>query len=76
MEMPMDRLPVGVPAIVVKIGCKLDLIRRLRSFGMIPGTMVVIRYRSPGGSVAAFDCRGAVLALRSKDLKGVTVQWE
>lgn len=71
----MDRLPEGVSATVVRMECKQELIHRLHSFGLVPGTVVMIRYRSPGGKAAAFECRGAVLALRSKDMKGVYVEW-
>lgn len=76
MERAMDKLQKGVPGVVTKIRCGKALERRLQDFGLVPGTQVVIRYRSPDGGVTAFTCRGAVLALRTKDLKGVLVKWE
>lgn len=76
MERAMDKLQKGVPASVTKIRCGKALGRRLQDFGLVPGTQVVVRYRSPDGGVTAFSCRGAVLALRTKDLKGVLVEWE
>lgn len=75
MEVSMDKLPKGVPGMVKRISCGKGLDRRLRDFGLIPGTLVQVRYRSPDGGVTAFHCRGAVLALRTKELKGVRVQW-
>jgi len=75
MQVSLDQLPVGVPATVVQMNCQEALLRRLEDFGLIPGTRVVARYRSPGGGVTALECRGAVLAMRSRDLKGVHVQW-
>ncbi len=75
MEVSMDKLPKLVPGVVTKITCKDALTKRLRDFGLVPGTVVMNRYRSPDGGVTAFECRGAVLALRTKDLKGVRVKW-
>lgn len=75
MQVSLDKLPVGVPATVVRMGCTEALQRRLGDFGMVPGTVVVARYRSPGGGVTALECRGAVLAMRTRDLKGVGVRW-
>ena len=76
MEVSLDKLTVGVPATVVHVGCSGALCKRLGDFGLIPGTVVMTRYRSPGGGVTALECRGAVLAMRTKDLKGVLVKWE
>jgi Fe2+ transport system protein FeoA len=76
MQVSLDRLPIGIPATVVQMSCPEVLLRRLRDFGMIPGTAVMVRYRSPGGGVTALECRGALLAMRTRDLKGVGVQWE
>ena len=49
--------------------------RRMGDFGLVPGTQVVARFRSPGGGVMALECRGTVLAMRTRDLKGVRVKW-
>lgn len=75
MQVSLDRLPVGIPAEVLQVSCSEGLTKRLRDFGLVPGTTVMSRYRSPGGGVTALECRGAVLALRTKDLKGVRVRW-
>ena len=47
--------------------------RRLAEFGLVPGTKVRCRYRSPDGGVTAIGLRGAVLALRTGDLRRITV---
>ena len=75
MQVSLDKLPMGVPATVVHMACPEALRKRLEDFGLIPGTVVLTRYRSPGGGVTALECRGTVLALRTGDLKGVRVQW-
>lgn len=75
MQGSLARLPMGIPAVVLQMGCRKELSRRLRDFGLVPGTTVVARYRSPGGGVTALEFRGAVIALRTQELRGVRVQW-
>jgi ferrous iron transport protein A len=75
MQVGLDKLPTGIPATVVQIGCQEALRRRMGDFGLVPGTQVVARFRSPGGGVMALECRGTVLAMRTRDLKGVRVKW-
>ena len=76
MEVALDRLPAGIPAVVISIRCQSELNARLRDFGFVPGTCVCIRYRSPDRGVVAVEFRSTVIALRTKDLKGVRVKWE
>ena len=75
MEVSLDRLPQGIPAIVVHVGCKKELCCRLRDFGLVPGTEIITRYRRPDRGVTALEFRGTVIALRTRDLKGVRVEW-
>ena len=75
MQVSLDRLPMGIPAEVLQVSCSGGLTKRLHDFGLVPGTTVTSRYRSPDGGVTALECRGAVLALRTRDLRGVRVQW-
>lgn len=76
MKVSLDRLPPGVPAVVLQIDCRQELRSRLRDFGLVPGTEVITRYRSPDKGVTALEFRGTVIALRTRDLKGVRVKWE
>ena len=76
MQVRLDRLPCSIPAIVLEISCKQELRERLRDFGLVPGTEVTARYRSPDKGVTALEFRGTVIALRTRDLKGVRVKWE
>lgn len=75
MQISLARLPAGIPATVVRIGCDKKTVNRLRDFGLIPGTTVMICYRSPSGGVAALQCRGAIVALRTNDLRHISVRW-
>ena len=74
METSLDQLRTGVGAVVTKIGVKGELARRLQDFGLVPGTLVCSRYRSPGGQVTALELRGTVVALRTRDLKNIGVR--
>ena len=76
MEVTLDRLPQWIPATVLQLSCKPELSRRLRDFGLVPGTKVITRYRSPDKGVTALEFRGTVIALRTRDLKGVRVSWK
>ena len=75
MQSRLDCLPQGLSAIVLQINCKKEITQRLKDFGLVPGTAVMIRYRSPDKGVIALEFRSTVIAMRSKDLKGVLVQW-
>ena len=74
METSLDQVRTGVRAVVTKIEVKAELKRRLQDFGLVPGTLVCCRYRSPGGQVTALELRGAVVALRTRDLKRIGVR--
>ncbi len=71
MEITLDHLRLGQQAIVTYIEAEESLKCRLNAYGMIPGTVVRCRYRSPDGSVTSLDCRGGVIALRTADLKRI-----
>lgn len=74
MEMGLDKLPLGVPGHVIRMTEDLPLTRRLNQFGMVPGTRICCRYRTPGGSVTAVEFRGTVVALRTRDMSAIRVE--
>lgn len=76
MKSGLDKLPLEIPAVVLSLSCSREFRYRLRDFGLVPGTRVIARYRSPGGGVVALEFRGTVVALRTRDIKGVKVQWQ
>lgn len=71
--MGLDQIKLGVPAVVAHIDADENTEKRLRDFGLIPGTRVICRYRSPGGRVTALSFRGMVLAMRTRDLRMIRV---
>lgn len=74
MEISLKELSPGKRAVVTKIVTDAALTKRLRDFGMVPGTPVCCRYRSPGGHVTALALRGTVIALRTRDLVKIRVR--
>ena len=74
MEISLDQLRPGREAVVIWMDTCEAYRCRLRDFGLVPGTKVCCRYRSPGGQVTALSVRGAVVALRTRDLKLIRVR--
>jgi len=73
MEIGLNRLGLGVQAEVTQVGGNARMKKRLEEMGLVSGTKVCCRYRSPGGFVTALEFRGTVLALRTRDLKHIKV---
>lgn len=71
MEITLDMLKTDKMAVVTQVQTDPALEKRLRDHGLVPGTIVRCRYRSPCGRVMALEFRGSVVALRSKDLKHI-----
>ena len=69
----LDKICPGTEAVVGEMDVQDALGARLRDFGFVPGTKVCCRYRSPGGQVTALECRGTVIALRTRDLRKIQV---
>lgn len=64
----------GESAFVAKVHADESMRRRLLDIGLIPGTRVTCMGRSPAGDPCAYLIRGAVIALRSSDAAGVTLE--
>ena len=47
--------------------------RRLQDLGLVPGTQVQCVQKSPYGDPVAYGIRGAVIALRLDDARGVLI---
>jgi len=58
----------GEKAEVTQLLCSPVLRKRLTDLGMVPGTVVTCRYRSPNRDVTALELRRTVIALRTRDL--------
>ena len=74
MVMSLDRLRPGGDATILQMQVSGTMAARMRDFGMIPGSRVQCRYRSPGGKVTALEIMGAVIAFRTRELKNILVE--
>ena len=74
METGLHKMCLGASSVVTHVDAEPAFKRRLRDFGLVPGTKVACRYRSPGGQVTAVSFKGTVLAMRTRDLKKIRVQ--
>ncbi len=76
MELGLGEMALGEMARVTKVEAEGTLGSRLKVFGLVPGTRVCCRYRTPGGKVTAVEFRGTTVALRTRDLQAIRVQPE
>ena len=74
MQTNLNILHLGRQAVVESVNTEPALRQRLRDFGLVPGTKVCCRYRTPCGSVTAVELRGSVVALRTQDLGKIRVR--
>lgn len=73
-QLRMDQLPIGERAVVVSLEIMSTQRRRLQDLGLVPGATVRCLLRANSGDPAAFEIRGAVIALRRIDTCRITVQ--
>ena len=73
-EYSLSALRVGPSAYVAEIQADEAMRRRLLDLGLIRGTRVTCTAKSPAGDPAAYLIRGAVIALRGRDARGVRLE--
>ena len=69
-NIPLNKLQEGDEGIITDIGYAS---RRLRDLGLIQGACVKCLYKSPLKDPAAYEIKGAVVAIRKEDCQGVLV---
>ncbi len=70
----LNDIAPGGRAVVKALRASGSMRRRLLDIGLVENTDVECVGRSPGGDPSAFLIRGAVIAIRSEDLKDIAVQ--
>ncbi len=70
----LDMLEEGESGRVAALQMNGAIRRRLQDIGLIAGTTVRCLQKSPSGNPAAYRIRGAVIALRSEDARGVWLE--
>ena len=69
----LDDINPGEKAYIKELKAKDGMRRRLLDIGLVRGTIAECIGKSPLGDPKAFYIRGAVIALRSEDLKEIIV---
>ena len=69
----LSALNIGETAKVQKLFSTGGMRRRLQDIGLIEGTEVKCVLKSPSGDPAAYQIRGAIIALRSEDSSNVFI---
>lgn len=73
LECYLNELEPGEGAVVMDLPEDGALRRRLEAFGMAPRIPVRCRYWGPGRHLMALELRGALIALRRRDLSRIPV---
>ena len=71
--LPLSGMKAGGRARVVRLDTEGAMRRRLLDLGLVEGTTVECLHRSIWGDPAAYQSRGAVIALRQSDGEGILV---
>lgn len=70
----LDSIRPGERAVVEKLNISGNMRRRFLDIGLIENTTVECLGRSPGGDPSAYFIRGAVIAIRAQDSRGVQIR--
>ncbi len=71
--MLLTSIPIGSKCKVVELLAKGNKRRRLLDLGLIPGTDIEVKRRSPSGDPTAYLIRGTLLALRQEETDYIKV---
>lgn len=74
MPRTLNDLQVAERARVQSLRTQGSMRRRFSDIGLVAGTTVECLGRSPLGDPSAFLIRGAVIALRREDCKGIVIE--
>ena len=70
----LNELNPGETAVVKELKTRGSIRRRLLDIGLVEDTKIECVGKSPAGDPAAFLIRGAVIAIRSEDMKDIVVR--
>ncbi|MFW6022291.1 MAG: FeoA family protein [Halanaerobiaceae bacterium] len=71
--MKLSSLPIGKEGVICNLTARGTQRRRLLDLGLIPGTTIIAKRKSPSGDPIAYLIRGTVLALRREETDLVEV---
>ena len=70
----LDRLGKNKNAVVLDVNAKSNMQERFHDLGIIKGTRIRCLGVNPGKSMAIYEFRGSVIAIRKSDSAGIIVQ--
>ena len=70
----LNELNPGETAVVKELKTRGSIRRRLLDIGLVKDTKIECVGKSPAGDPAAFLIMGAVIAIRSEDMKDIVVR--
>jgi ferrous iron transport protein A len=71
--LPLSQLPNGGTGTVASLNAQGLVRRHLLDLGLVTGSRVEAIRRSPAGDPAAFNIRGAIIALRNEDADRILI---
>lgn len=74
--LPLSQLPNGGAGRVASLNAQGLVRRHLLDLGLVTGSRVEAIRRSPAGDPAAFNIRGAIIALRNEDADRILIQFD
>lgn len=75
-EITLDRLPIGVPGVIKRVGGEGALRMRFLDMGLIPGTHILVWKTAPMGDPIEVHLRGYSLTVRKEDAAMISVARE
>lgn len=74
MNIQLSGLGPGQQAVIRRIDCDPELLSRLEDLGLTVGLSVRCLHHAPSGTPAAYEIRGAAIALRREDADLILVE--
>lgn len=72
-EMPLSELKKGQKAVVLQVGGKGIVKRRMMDMGVVPGSTIRVVRVAPFGDPIEFNVKGYSLSLRKSEAKNIIV---
>jgi ferrous iron transport protein A len=73
-QISLDQLPVGQPAVLVRVGGEKATRRRLLDMGMLPGEIIKIKKIAPLGDPLELEVKHYQLSLRKHEAHQILVE--
>ncbi len=72
-QMNLEKIGVGKSARVADVKAEESMLKRYYDIGLLPGTKIDCVMQKGKNGMRAYRIRGAVIAIRLNDIRGITV---